>query len=326
MTTEYCFLLGAGASVPAGIPTMNQLYELFLEILTQEELEFINQLETVLDRHRDDENSFNLESILRILNLINRVDKEPIQSFFCGFKDGIENNLDLVGPMIKKLKGLIREECVTKERNIEYILPLIKFIHEADALQIFTLNYDLIIEILCELYRLKYTDGFNFTWEPKLLENDRKYDLRLYKLHGSIIWHRTQEGKSLKIPIINYEGELKYFLGSELSNMLVYPEENKQEPFQRLLKYFDLELLEKRLLISIGYSFCDALIRQRVLDGLKDNPKLHIYLICPNAQEILEKYFSNYRQRVTVFNQGIKEMLTDDSLYFKLKEFLKSNN
>lgn len=322
MVTEYCFLLGAGASAPAGIPTMGQLYDLYLENLTEKKLNFIEQLEQNLDSKWKKGRELNLESLLRTLNLINKVNRKPIKSFFTDFRESINQNLDLVAPMIKELKGLIRKKCsMVYEEDIEYLLPLLKFIHETDSLQIFTLNYDLTIEILCELYRINYTDGFNLHWKPKLLQN-KEHDLRLYKLHGSVIWYQTENGKKLKLPIIDYKGELKYFLGNELSNMLVYPEQNKPEPFKKLLEFFDEELLQKKLLISIGYSFCDPLIRQKVLAGLKDNPELHIYLVSPHAQELLENYFSDYHERIVVFNQAIEDALQEDFLYSKLKNIL----
>ena len=323
MTTEYCFLLGAGASVPAGVPAMSELYKLYLDKLTVQEVKFINQLENEVDFLQAEDKELNLESLFEVLDLITNLDNRLIKSFFGNFKEGILNHLNLVPAMLKKLKMLIRRECNIQKKDIEYLLPLMKFIHESDSLQVFTLNYDLTIETLCELYRINYTDGFDLVWKPELLQRE-DYDVRLYKLHGSIIWYQTERGKRLKLPIINYDKELRYFLGTELSGMLVYPEHNKYEPFKNLLNHFDQELLRKKVLISIGYSFGDPLIRQMVLDGLKDNPKLHIYLVSPSAQKIAGKYFSQYQDRLVIFNKGINEFLADKSLYIKLRALLKS--
>jgi hypothetical protein len=323
MNSKYCFLLGAGASVPAGIPTIEQLYNLYLKNLTEKELNFIKKLDQIFADGQNENYSLSLGVLFKTLNLLDEVNSEPVKSFFSGFKEDIANNLDLVLPMTNKLKNLIRKKCSSiREEDIEYLLPLMKFVDDTDSLQVFTLNYDLIIETLCELYRIDYTDGFKLNWEPKLLDNKEDYDLRLYKLHGSIIWYQTEQGDRLKLPIINYEGDLKYFLGSKLSNMLVYPGEADTEPFQKLLSFFDEELLRKKVLISIGYSFCDSLIREKVLAGLKDNPKLHICLISPHARNAIDKYFSDYRERVIAFNKRVDKALKDDFLYYNLKEIL----
>ncbi|MBM7624367.1 SIR2 family protein [Sporohalobacter salinus] len=322
MNNKYSFLLGAGASVPAGIPSLEKLYKLYLENLTKKEISLINLMEERLGENKNQDYNFNLKSLLNMLNLLKKFDQEPIKSLFFNIENELINNLNLVPTMIRKLKKIIRNKCMAEEKNINYLLPLRKFIYNANSLQIFTLNYDLIIETLCELYRIDYTDGFKLTWQPELFE-DESFDLRLYKLHGSSIWYETENGKKLKIPISNYKGDLKYFLGTELSNLLIYPQKNNREPFQKLLHYFDLHLLEIDTLISIGYSFNDSLIRQRVLDGLKNNPRLHIYLISPHAEETLNKYFSHYKERIFVFNQGVREVLADDFLYFKVQDFLQ---
>ncbi|ADL12273.1 SIR2 family protein [Acetohalobium arabaticum] len=317
MNNKYSFLLGAGASVPAGIPPLEQLYELYVENLTKREIDLISLME---DRFAKDDYNFNLKLLLKILNLFKELDQEPIKSLFINTDNELINNLDLVSTMIKKLKRLIRKECTVEKSNIDYLLPLRRFIYNIDSLQVFTLNYDLLIETLCELYQINYTDGFRLTWQPDLLE-DKSFDLRLYKLHGSSMWYETEDERKLKIPVTNYDGKLEYFLGTELSNLLVYPKKNSCEPFQKLLHYFGLHLLETEILICIGYSFGDSLIKQQVLEGLKNNPQLHIYLVSPHAEQTLEEHFSCYKERITFFNLGIEEALADDFLYFKVHDF-----
>jgi SIR2-like domain len=63
-------------------------------------------------------------------------------------------------------------------------------------LNIFSTNYDVCIELLCKSRRnkKKYVTGFNPTWNPQVFE-ESETDIRLYKLHGSVTWYKTDSGE-----------------------------------------------------------------------------------------------------------------------------------
>ncbi len=71
--------------------------------------------------------------------------------------------------------------------NAGYYMPLLyinkNLENKSDKIKIFTLNYDGLIEILCESHNIRYSDGFDLNWEPS---NFDKADVQLFKLHGSL--------------------------------------------------------------------------------------------------------------------------------------------
>lgn len=107
-----------------------------------------------------------------------------------------------------------------KEELIESYRPFIEVIKKYDEVDIFTLNHDLLLELLLEFNQIEFTKGFSminsniqYEGEPLLtFQNDFKnIKIRLHKLHGSVdcyqFEHCTQNGSFLK-----RTGEGTYYL------------------------------------------------------------------------------------------------------------------
>lgn len=80
----------------------------------------------------------------------------------------------------------------------EIYLPFINYIKEFDEVHIFTLNHDLLLEKVLDLFDISYSNGFTTENSP-ILHNDieipyfnNKFEekVRIYKLHGSIDYYQ----------------------------------------------------------------------------------------------------------------------------------------
>lgn len=143
-------------------------------------------------------------------------------------------------------------------------------------LEVFTPNYDLLIEEAFEKNKVPYFDGFVGAREPffdlAAMEQDKIPDrwARLWKLHGSINWikqsdvsvfrcHPPKAGQQVMI----YPSHLKY-------------EQSRRLPYLAMcdrLKAFFREA--NPVIILCGYSFADEHLNELLLDGLRGNRSAH---------------------------------------------------
>jgi hypothetical protein len=181
--------LGAGASKPFGIPAMKEMSEEFENStdLTKEEL-YLNIKNTL--------GSDNLEDILTVLNDLREESGNPSVKYlkslineaagpiFSPFEVREENKKSIKLPKIEERSKnlwetairLIKENCIInndKRENIAKIYDeLFKIIEKSNSLpitiNIFTTNYDLIIEEYFKRKGEELYDGFFFgnQWEP----------------------------------------------------------------------------------------------------------------------------------------------------------------
>ncbi len=144
------------------------------------------------------------------------------------------------------------------------------------AIEIFTTNYDLLMEEAFERARAPYFDGFTGGRDPffdpvTVASNDLPPRwTRLWKLHGSLGWCSNEKDEVIRT-------------GKESAKHLVFPEHLKYEqtqkaPYAALLDRLRAFLgTSDTLLISIGFSFADAHISARIDEGLAGNPSASVF-------------------------------------------------
>ena len=153
---------------------------------------------------------------------------------------------------------------------------------KAPPVQIFTTNYDLLIELACEESHIVAINGFegffHRRWNPCCFDYDigkatthaqtprfepSARHIRLYKLHGSISWFEAN-GQFY---------EEKPTLESKRNSLIIYPSrlkyaESIRPPFDWLFLKFNDAVSEAKLLICIGYRFADEHLNQYIFTGL----------------------------------------------------------
>lgn len=142
-------------------------------------------------------------------------------------------------------------------------------------IEIFTTNYDLLMEQALEETGIPYFDGFVGGREPFFdtyaVEEDKlpcRWS-RLWKLHGSINWYLS-----------NFNGAVirGFGLDDNTKKVVIHPshlkyDESRRMPYLALLDKFKIFFKQPSAAIIIcGYSFSDEHINEVIIEGLRGNP------------------------------------------------------
>lgn len=146
-------------------------------------------------------------------------------------------------------------------------------ISRAHAVEIFTSNYDLLMEQALEERRVPYFDGFVgadrtfFDLASMEADNLPSRWARLWKVHGSINWWRTKTD------------EIQRRADGQGDRLLIHPSHLKYDQSRRMPYLAMLDRLRAFLsagqvvLITCGFSFTDEHITDAIVQGLSSNPK-----------------------------------------------------
>jgi hypothetical protein len=191
---------------------------------------------------------------------------------------------DVRGLCEKDLLVLEKEICKKIVNKLDVNLPgretpyhrLCKWMKSIDrkiAVEIFTTNYDLLMEQALEDLEVPYFDGFvgarRSFFDLRALEDNLipTHWSRLWKIHGSINWYQE---------II--EGQRKVYRSSEIkpdASHLIYPshlkyEESRKMPYLALVDQLNRFIRKKSsFLILSGYSFSDGHLNDTIINALK---------------------------------------------------------
>jgi hypothetical protein len=318
------FLLGAGASAEAGVPLMNR----FVSDLREE---IDADLRAVLDplvenlRPAAPEGIVDVEILLGALNQLRSL-KENLTA--AALRQQTPEHLDLV--KLEQLDTVVRahvrrrcSEGITPGR-LEYLRPLLDFLVPSDTMDIFSLNYDMCIEMLAEKAGVRYTDGFDLYWRDAALGEVGQPGaplVRLHKIHGSLVWYERSAYRYVKMPILPTDDGLSYFDHEPVAQMMLYPALVKQGsdrgPYPFLVHRFRTRLSSARTLVVVGYGFRDTYIRTLVVEAAMQNRRLSIVLVDPIAPELKRRYFSGLElaHRVVAHSAVAADALREGALY-----------
>lgn len=320
---EVLFFLGAGASVPAQVPAMHEFVEEFMEEIRedQEAKECLQYIIEKLKNWRKD-SQIDLEILLAALEKIVNREREVLSAFYHEEDVELSRYYSCIHQLYRNLKGFICRRCIVSEENILYLEPLRDFVTEYEELDIFTLNYDLSIEQFCERYGLSYTDGFGVSWEPALFQG--AFQIKLYKIHGSIIWYQTDKKKYIKIPIY-HDQNLRLVTGESAQTLMVYPTHDKRtytEPLAEIMQTLRRKLAQAKVCIVVGYSLRDEHIKGIFLEASKKNKELIFYFIGPSSFKIYQRELKESLPfyRVVFLSCGIEKGLGNGYLYRSIQQ------
>lgn len=145
-------------------------------------------------------------------------------------------------------------------------------IRRAHPVEVFTTNYDLLMEEAFEACRVPYFDGFVGTDRPFFdlgsmeLETLPSRWARLWKIHGSINWWMREDG-----------GVERHSDARDCKRKLIHPSnlkyaESRRMPYLAMLDRLRSFLLRGQgVLVTCGYSFQDQHINEVLAQGLSGN-------------------------------------------------------
>lgn len=201
--------------------------------------------------------------------------------------------------------------------NVGYLsfLPEAFQDEKLNAVNIATLNHDLLLETYLVQQNILYKDGFGKAengvryWENDFIENNN-----LLKLHGSINWFTLQpDGKSWfdeRIGIV-LDGDIDHPKDKDGKLMRSHPPEpliltgtfNKVGEYtgsiySDIYSTFKTLLRTTNFLVVSGYSFGDKGINTAVVEWLFSNIKNKIVVIHPNPSRLLKQDARRAIQRI----------------------------
>ena len=269
MSVSLTFLLGAGFSAPFGIPTMRPFLHAFREMAKKRYPDLYDTLEGHFTRLGDDSD---LEALLSSLGKAERLSEAtPVNS-------GMSVEFGVWEEQSRYLKShliaFIIEQCERFDRDLvtRVVAPSFKMLGaypKLDFIHIFTTNYDRIVEYMCEVSSLVFSDGFGRPGKELVAPWVRKYNgkVRLYKLHGSVSYYvdqsksdvatflRLDRGYPLPGPDFRLSRE-----GNELEPLMVLPTLEKDalgEPYSHLNHLFADTMADTLLVVAVGISLRD---------------------------------------------------------------------
>ena len=273
-------LLGAGC--PAGmakddgsrplVPAIAGLTEKVLAALEGKYGTQIKALKAELSKH-------DIETILsRIRSLSKVIGKSPVHGLDA---EGYEK----FGEEICTEIGKIADVRLPKtDSAYSDIVNWITGASRDHPIEIFTTNYDLLMEEAFETAKAPYFDGFTGGRQPffdpvTIARNDLPPRwTRLWKLHGSLGWSAGENGEVIRT-------------GNTSATHLVFPEHLKYDQTQKAPYTALFDRLRTflgtpdTLLIAIGCSFTDAHVAARIDEGLAGNPSATVFAFQFNPLE-----------------------------------------
>jgi hypothetical protein len=150
-------------------------------------------------------------------------------------------------------------------------------------IEIFTVNYDVLIEHGLEAERIPMFDGFVGSYRPFFHPDSLRRSeaapganwTRLWKMHGSVTWRRIEQ-----------DGRARVIRGEpDLAGEMIYPsfqkyDESRQQPYaaftDRLSRFLEQD---DALLIVAGFSFSDEHINNLIFAALENRPRTHVYAL-----------------------------------------------
>jgi hypothetical protein len=328
-SSQVIFLLGAGASKKADVPTTFEFVDQFIgdlghRVNAQEKdidrkYKTIKQIRDILASWERCKGKVDIELLLEALNKLkgrknetilqfckNR-EKEPTYQLIDSENGDIDEFDNLITILENDLREFIKSKTIVDKDKINYLKPFRGFIEEANdmhtPLDIISLNYDTCIEQFCNVHKKIYQDGFDLYWNREAFGKTGT-DIRLYKLHGSIIWYQSDNGTYMKLPVKSNYGKVELIYGESANNLMLYPMQkwDYAEPlFELLLLVKDLlesdvdsniskekteEVNNFKFLVVVGYSFRDEHIKKIIYDSVKNNRNIYLIIIDPEANRI----------------------------------------
>lgn len=255
-----CFFLGAGVGRSCGLPDVGGLQDIVLEALGDTDRTLLNNqlqnnnLEGALSRIRRIANLISGEETVDGLTADSArdLDKSICRQIARALDIDVEDNY----PVICLAAWLARTS---------YHLPV----------ELFTVNYDLLLEDALETMRVPYFDGFigaiNAAFHTEFVEaltgspteTLPSFFVRLWKLHGSLNWIWDDNGHIVRIgqpapndlPAAIYPSDTKY-------------DDSRRVPFLVLQDRFRRALNQPETLVLIcGYSFSDDHLNEMIYDA-----------------------------------------------------------
>ncbi len=257
------YLLGAGCSRCANKPLIGELTQKVLAEIGDPASALFKKLRPVGTRAANIEDLMN--HVIRRSALLSSLSSTETLGDLSA--DALAALLKQIQVAIVKVIGLDWAVSQTHARFLSRIQPSL-----GKTRDIFSLNYDTLIEAALDDQRLSYSDGFRGTgrawFDASTFEEAETGpgQFLLHKLHGSVTWRRATDGFVRRYsadpgnnePVMVYPSEQKYI-------------ETRFGVYETLLSRFRARMRGPRpnnTLVTVGYSYGDDHINEAIFDAI----------------------------------------------------------
>ncbi len=233
------------------------------------------------------QNTYDIEGFLTSLILHEKVNEEIVSD------DGEKT--------IKKIERKIVDACTlildkTKAPHKKFLDKITSRKVNDPRVQVFTTNYDTLIEQASNEGGFVLIDGFSFHQPRQFSGRYFDYDIvnrensrikqeesfvpkvfHLYKLHGSLNWERKNEeiilSEKTENPLVIYPASEKY-------------ESSYEQPYFEMMSRFQQSLRkENTVLYVIGFGFQDKHIQNVIREAVNQNSSFHLVIVFYNRND-----------------------------------------
>lgn len=270
-----CVLLGAGASKACGLPDVSELARRVQQRLDEQDADRLSHL---LEGRTLEQALSRIRRLAALLEGDAELD---------GLTGAVAARLD------QNVSQSIATEVSTDAANLDPALRFASWAGRADyhwPLEVFTINYDLVIETALERLRVPYFDGFVGNLEGRFHtefvegtpDEPEQWLLRsfvrLWKLHGSVNWAWDSEGGTeivrlghpvpVEAAAAIYPSDAKY-------------DESRRMPFLVLQDRLRRALAQPETLTLVaGYSFGDEHLNEMIFEAAQRRPRSETIVFC----------------------------------------------
>jgi len=280
------FFFGAGTSCALNIPNIEVLTKKIEDGLKGDHLKNFKIINEDLKKDIT-KRKVNIEDILNQIRRIREITNDKKDKNFLSVTGEDAKKLDkevcsLIHSIIDDSEN--KADLTTTKRFFSWL----NILNRQYSKEVFTTNYDLIIEKSLEGSHIPYFDGFVGAFEPFFLQESvdkfvNSYDLtnnwiRLWKIHGSLSWFWKDDTVNHSKRIIRVGKFDKSCIPD--NELVIYPSKEKYDSSRKqpFIAYFDRlknYLLSGELFfIFTGYSFSDQHINEIIFNCLRQNNRL----------------------------------------------------
>lgn len=339
---EVIFLIGAGCSYDANIPTTTRMITEIEDDLLKNKWNDLKDLyfyvksailygEGIFGNFN---NTFSIEKFVNVLRELEKRDRNVVYPFIANWNNRL---IELSGDNFKEISRL--NELITKQlvkwimlddySVADYYKRFYSFQEEVGhPLRVFSLNYDLCFEYSkSRVGALELGFDSNKKWNSERFSPDHQEvdaGIYLYKLHGSITWKRDKENGNILKASEHPVDEPDLIFGTDAKLQSI-------DPYLFFVYEFRKYSLMCNLIVIVGYSFGDHYINGLIKQAL-DNNKDRVLLVVDVRDttkvqnEIVVALNLKNALQINVTSKKAKEFLESELNAENIAKFIKSSD
>lgn len=214
------------------------------------------------------------ENVEDVLTFIRSMKEVAAGGSVRGFSEAELNALEI--DICDKIAESVKKDLPDGENSYRRFAKWVSAVDRAAPEEVFTTNYDLLLEQAFEEQYVPYFDGFSGSRYPffdihSVERNDLPpYWARLWKLHGSVNWKVL--GKNVSRVTKDVAGSPELIYPSKLKY-----DQSRKMPFLAMSDRLTAFLLKPHAVLLIcGYSFSDEHINDAIINALKVNKSANV--------------------------------------------------